>query len=451
MQLRRPAPITPGSKLARFLNSGPRVRRLRDLLDSGPGSGQAGVAPPRARGHAAPPSGARALQGTSLHLTDRVVPRVPVRQWVLSLPRWARFLLARDPRLITRALRLALNEIFKLHRRRARKTGARNSRPGAITFVQRFGSALNLNVHFHMVVPDGAFVREGSAVRFVPLSRPTADELGKVLDRTARRVTALLRPIRDAGRDDASPPDPLAESQAESIGSLGLRKHSTAPSKPHTAYTKGFSMHAGVHLHANDRQGLAQLCGYGARPPLSQARLSALPDGNLRLSLKRPLDDGREALTLAPVELLRRLASIVPPPRAHLVRFHGVFGPASRWRKEIVPTPPPVAPTCASEQPATAPASPSASESPPARPRRPDSRFPWAELLQRIFLIDVLACPCGGRRKITAFIKGREAVKAILAHLGLPTTGPPFAPTRSTGSSEPGWQDDVPAIQTSAL
>ena len=210
-------------------------------------------------------------------------------------------------------------------------------------------------------------------------------------------------------------------------------------------------MHAGVHLHANDRQGLAKLCGYGARPPLSQARLSALPDGNLRLSLKRPLDDGREALALRPVELLRRLASIVPPPRAHLVRFHGVFGPASKWRKQIVPTPPPPPPACAARpQPPTAPA-PADSPPAPTPVRRPDSRFPWAELLQRIFLIDVLACPCGGRRKITAFIKEREVVKAILAHLGLPTTGPPFAPARSTGSDEPGWQDDVPAIQTSAL
>ena len=206
----------------------------------------------------------RRMQGTALHLTDRVVPHVPIRQWVLSLPRWARFLLARDPRLITRALRLALAEIFKLHRRRARKAGATGPRPGAITFVQRFGSALNLNVHFHMVVPDGAFVREGGTVRFVPLPRPTADELAMVLDRIARRTTALLRPIRDAGRDDARPPDPLAESQADSIGSLGLRKPSTAPQKEHTAYTDGFSLHAGVHLHANDRPGLAQLCGYGA-------------------------------------------------------------------------------------------------------------------------------------------------------------------------------------------
>src|SRR5713101_4841430 len=62
----------------------------------------------------------RRMQGTATHLLDRVLPHVPMRQWVLSLPRWARFLLARDPRLITRALDIALRAIFSLQRRRAR-------------------------------------------------------------------------------------------------------------------------------------------------------------------------------------------------------------------------------------------------------------------------------------------------------------------------------------------
>jgi len=55
--------------------------------------------------------------------------------------------------------------------------------------------------------------------------------------------------------------------------------------------------------------------------------------------MKRRLGDGREVLILEPRELLRRLATLVPPPRAHLVRYHGVFGPASKWRREIVPAP----------------------------------------------------------------------------------------------------------------
>jgi hypothetical protein len=59
-------------------------------------------------------------------------------------PRWARFLLARDPERITRTLRVFLAEVFKSHRRRARALGLLGPECGAGTFVQYFGSALNL-------------------------------------------------------------------------------------------------------------------------------------------------------------------------------------------------------------------------------------------------------------------------------------------------------------------
>src|SRR5713101_651598 len=62
----------------------------------------------------------RRMQGTSTHLVDRVLPHVPMRQCVLSLPRWPRFLLAEDPLLVTRTLDMALRAIFTLQRRRAR-------------------------------------------------------------------------------------------------------------------------------------------------------------------------------------------------------------------------------------------------------------------------------------------------------------------------------------------
>src|SRR5205823_9537232 len=65
----------------------------------------------------------RRMQGTATNLLERVLPRVPMRQWVLSLPRWARFLLARDPTLITRTLQLALRCIFARQRLRARRQG----------------------------------------------------------------------------------------------------------------------------------------------------------------------------------------------------------------------------------------------------------------------------------------------------------------------------------------
>ena len=248
-------------------------------------------------------------------------------------------------------------------------------------------------------------------------------------------------------REDARPPDALAASQAESVSALRGKPPDKSESRHLAAYHQGFSLHAGVHLHANDRQGLAHLCGYGARPPLTQERLSALPDGKLAYRMKRRLGDCRDVLILEPRELLRRLATLVPPPRAHLVRYHGVFGPASKWRKEIVPWP--------SQSPCPAPCSsdaPGTSRPPPTTksPRPLDSRIPWNELLLRVFREDILACPCGGRRKVIAFIDEQPVIERILGHLGLPTTGPPTAPARLPALAETSlWQDDVPELQQS--
>src|SRR4051812_10939155 len=82
--------------------------------------------------------------------------------------------------------------------------------------------------------------------------------------------------------------------------------------------------------------------------------------------------------------------------------------------------------------------------------RQSDSRIPWRDLFLRVFREDVLACPCGGRRKILAFIKERSVIEQILGRLGVPTAGPPTAPARLTPPPEsPRWQDDVPELQQS--
>ncbi len=78
-----------------------------------------------------------------------------------------------------------------------------------------------------------------------------------------------------------------------------------------------------MHLHANDRRGLEQLCRYGARGAIALSRLSELPDGSYAYRMKRPLPDGRTQLVLDGVGLLKKLAPIIPPPRFHLLRFHG--------------------------------------------------------------------------------------------------------------------------------
>jgi len=136
-------------------------------------------------------------------------------------------------------------------------------------------------------------------------------------------VAQAASPAPRGGAADAHAPDALAAAQADSLSVLRGDRPQAVRIRRQAAYLEGFSLHAGVHLHANDREGLAHLCGYGARPPLAQNRLSQLPDGRLAYRMKRPLATGTEVLILEPSELLRRLAALVPPPRSHLVRYHG--------------------------------------------------------------------------------------------------------------------------------
>ncbi len=144
--------------------------------------------------------------------------------------------------------------------------------------------------------------------------------------------------------------------------------------------------------------------------------------------MKRPRG-GSLWLVLTPDELVARLATLVPPPRVHAVRYHGVFAANSKVRRRIVPQPgfPPPP-----EQPETNGAAP-LPESRRERPNRGSAagparsyHVPWADLLKKVFAIDVLACPdCGGRLKLIAFITEAATVaRRILDHLGLDSQGP---------------------------
>ena len=91
----------------------------------------------------------------------------------------------------------------------------------------------------------------------------------------------------------------------------------------------------------HDRDALERLCRYGARPAFALERLAWTDDGRISYKLKRPWPDGRTHLVMEPVAFLRRLVGIIPPPRRHLVRYSGVFGPASKHRAKLhalVPT-----------------------------------------------------------------------------------------------------------------
>ncbi len=120
----------------------------------------------------------------------------------------------------------------------------------------------------------------------------------------------------------------------------------------------------------------------------------------------------------SPLEILQRLAALVPRPRLHLIRFHGVLAPNAALRSQIVPGEGAQAPNIADADGELSPA-------------LTQARLSWAQLLKRVFAIDLTACPqCSGLLTILAAIEDPAVIVKILTHLGLPTRAPPRAPAR---------------------
>ena len=166
------------------------------------------------------------------------------------------------------------------------------------------------------------------------------------------------------------------------------RTHGSDRGRCH-AWADWYDLHANVRISARDRAGLERLCRYIARPPLSQKRLRELPDGRIALGLKRAWDDGTTAIVLTPLQLLERLAAIVPHPRHNLVVYHGVLAARHRWRSLVVPS--------------------------PVTSGRRCKWIPWADLLKRTFGVDALLCPvCGGRLELRALVRTHEVSAKLL-------------------------------------
>ncbi len=387
--------------------------------------------------------GGRRMADTAAHLVDRVLPAAPVRQWVLSLPFALRYRLAYDARLVNDVLQVFVRAVFGSLRRRARdERGIREAQCGAVTFVQRFGGALNLNVHFHTLALDGVYVaHEKRPVRFHPLPPPDDAEVARVTALVARRIVRLLERRGLGPRADPEEADPLPHDEPLLAALYAASVHgriATGPRAgkrvmrlgdridvedmpvvlgPRCSGVAGVSVHANVCVPARDRQRLERLCRYAGRPPVATERLSLLADGRVSYGLKHAWRDGTTHVLFEPLELVEKLAALVPPPRIHLVRYQGILAPAARSRAQIVPA------SAASESETLH----SGCEA--ARPAFPRVRnYSWAELMRRVFAVDVLECPrCSGKMRVLAAIHAPEAIRAILDCLGLPSRAPPLA------------------------
>jgi hypothetical protein len=299
-----------------------------------------------------PSCAGRRMANTGAHLVERVVPDVPVRQLVLSIPYELRILAAFKPDVLTALSRIFVEVAFASYRARAKELhGIDRGVTGAVTLVQRFGGSLNLNVHFHVVFLDGVFTRdEHHRVHFHPLPPPEHDELDAIVRRIHKRALAWLKRrgyIDNESERDAEP------GAIEACAAVAMQRGSftkltedertpTASEEPKLlpflADHEGWNLHAGVAIPAGDDLGRERLLRYGARPPLALDRLRRLRDGRIAYRVKYSRT-GSKYRVMTPLEILARLAALIPPPRYPLVRFHGVLGPRSAWRKDVVPKP----------------------------------------------------------------------------------------------------------------
>ena len=128
---------------------------------------------------------------TAAHLVDHVIPRVPVRQWVLSFPIPLRLLFASHPQLLSPVLQIVHRVISTFLIQQAELQRA-EAHTGAVTLIQRFGSAANLNIHLHCLVLDGVYRITEGAPAFHPVPAPTAEQLQVLLTRIMRRLMKFL-------------------------------------------------------------------------------------------------------------------------------------------------------------------------------------------------------------------------------------------------------------------
>ena len=211
----------------------------------------------------------------------------------------------------------------------------------------------------------------------------------------------------------------------------------------------GFNLDASVRIEASDRAGLERLIRYCARPPFALDRLHLVDNRSDQVLYLLPGPDlaGRTALRLSALEFLDRLAKLLPPPRIHRHRYHGVFAPNAPLRPLVTaraqednalaaqaPRPPLPLPTPHTVSSPTAEAAPP--QPPNATPSRPSR---WAALLARIYEVFPLLCPsCQTPLTFIAFLTDPEPIAQILAHIGEPTSPPPLHPARGPPQTELG-------------
>ena len=232
-----------------------------------------------------PSCAGRRMAGSAAHLVDRVIPAVPVRQYVLAFPYELSGLAATRPEVLAALSRIFWESVRCHYEQWAKVAGLATStvETGAVTGVHRAGASLNVHVHFHLLCLDGVYIEdEEGKLRFEAAPSPTRAELASLLERIYARVMKWLRRRRWlSGPDDVDAPSaPREVSAAEALATAGMqrgtlhtvREHGDASLEDEGAHAppaprvtdavthERFNLHASVHLDASDDLGRERLC-----------------------------------------------------------------------------------------------------------------------------------------------------------------------------------------------
>lgn len=204
----------------------------------------------------------------------------------------------------------------------------------------------------------------------------------------------------------------FGERAGKSLRRFGAKRVEIDPegNDPYSANVGGFSLNARVWIAGNDRKKLEQLIRYMARGPLATERLTESFPNQLLYKMKSPWRDGTTHVSFSPLDFIARLVALIPPPRVNTIRYSGCFAPNFKDRKFIV-----------KKSSRTLQKDDSLKGDLPLKVKH--ERLRWADMLKRVFEIDVTVCPkCSGRMEQIAVIKDKAVAKKIIESLGAVTT-----------------------------
>jgi ribosomal protein S27E len=280
-----------------------------------------------------PSCGAKRMAESAALLVDDVLQGYPIRQWVLSLPIPLRLLLAKNPSELSKVMSI-LHRAISTHS--VNKAGFTNqqAKTGAVNLIQRFGSALNLNIHFHMLFLEGA-IRENpwGGTTFTRIKAPSHSDMVALVHIISQRIARYLEKVGLLERDmedsflnfPVDDEDSLLALQGASVSywiAMGPQQGQkvftlqTLPASIEGEYgqlanTSGFSLHAGVFADAEEPDKLERLCPYISRPAISEQRLIMTDHGKVRYELKTPYRDGTIHFFFEPIDFIGKLAALI--------------------------------------------------------------------------------------------------------------------------------------------